>query len=368
MTARSTALRIAGLAGATGSGAPLDQASAGRALAPFLESAEYTDRAHGEADSVDLVFSDRDGRFTGRTVAGHPGRPDWRPARGDRFRLALELSDWERPGQAVVMPWGTVEVDEVEATGGTAGTTVRVRCQSAAVLGSARGFRGTAASRTIAPGSSLRAVCAAAAERHGLALLFGGVDVPFPRAIEQRAEADATFLRRLCEREHHLLTVREAGPSGRVHVVVTDEATLADQDGLTVRPGGCSSWRFREALHGRFKAAECSYFDARKGEVVSATAKASDWTDAAETLRVEATVASQAEALRIATAALRRQNRAGLSGSVSLAPGAPGAASGSVVVAEGFGGYDGRYLVDTARHRWAATGGYTTDLDLVRLP
>ena len=375
MTARHAEIQIEYLPGKTGqAGAPTEGEDAARYLRSFVESASYTDHAHGRADVAELVLSDRDGRFTGRDVAvphlaGGEGVPQWPILRGDRFRLGLRLTGWYELGTPpVLLPWGTFEVDEVEADGGTSGTTVRVRLQSAALAGSASGFRGTARSATWPAGSDLFAVASDVAGRHGLGLEFVAPATPFERPVAQQDEPDAAFLARLCRREGLLMRVRETASDGGVRIVVADEGGLSGQDAYVVFPGDLARWRFSEAVHGRFKAATCSYFDPRKGEVVEATAKAPGWDDSAETLRVRATVGSEAEALRIARAALRDENRGGLSGRLTMAPGSPGVAAGSVVEARGFGRYDGRYLADVVTHRWSAGGGFTSDLDAVRLP
>ena len=369
MTARRSEIQVEYLPGRTGgAGGATSGEDVTRDLVPFVEAATYTDHARGEADAAELRLSDRDGRFSGRPVAAFPDRPAWPFARGSRFRLGLLLLDWEGPGLDVLLPWGTFELDEVKPAGGELGTAVTLRMQSAAVLGSGAGFREARASRRYPVGSTLAEVCADVAGRHGLGLEFLAADVPFGRPVDQVDEPDASFLTRLCDRAGAFLSVREAGENGPVRLVVSDEPGLADQEAVVVRPDRCSSWSFVTAVHGRFKAATCSYFDPRKGEVVEATAKSADWTDSAETLRVQATVASEAEALRVAAAALRGENRAGQPGNVRLAPGLPGARAGSVVEAEGFGLDDGRYLVDRADHAWAAADGYTTSLALARLP
>jgi len=380
MTPRSSDLRIEYLPGQTGGAAsPTSGVDADRDLRPFVTAATYTDHAHGKADTATLTLSDADGRFTGRdvdglglvAVAGGEGArgevPYWPVLRGDRFRLALVLTNWYAPGEPYLLPWGTFEADSVRASGGAA-TSLTLELQSAELLGSAAGFRKTKRSQSWPPGTELFEVAGEIADRHGLGLSFLAPTPAYPKGLEQREVSDAGFLRALCGRAGLLMRVRESTTDGGVRLVVADEAGLSGQVPFEVLPPDLSAWSFDEALHGRYKAATCSYFDPRKNEVVEATAKAPDFKDSAETLRIEATVGSEAEARRIAEAALRRENRAGHSGRLTFAQGAPGVAAGSVVEPSGFGRYDGRYLADAVTHRWDADGGFTTEANVVKLP
>ena len=361
MTARRSELRIEYLPGSTGGGGGAAPEAAPE-LVPYVEGVSVEDRSHGRADGATLALSDADGRFSGRAAEGVP---HWPISEGDRFRLSLLLVDWDAPGTSLLLPWGTFEADEVEHAGGSGGSTCTVRLQSASVLGSALGFRSTPRSEALGA-TTLQAAVVAACDRHGLGLSFLAADMPLARGLEQRAQPDAAFLRGLCERAGYHLAVREA--SAGISVVVSDEAALASGEAYRLTPEAARSWSFSRAVHGRFRAATCTYFDPRKGEAVEATVKGAGYTESSETLRVQAVVASEAEARRIARAALRRENRAGVSARLSLSPGRPEATAGSVVECVGFGSDDGRYLVDVARHRWRASGGFTTDLDLVGLP
>lgn len=369
MTARRAQVRVEYLPGKTGEeDAATSGEDATRDLVPFVEKASYTDHARGRADRAELVLDDRDGRFSGRPVAGHEGRPDWPVLEGDRFRLSLDLFDWAGPGADAVVPWGTFEVDEVGADGGVFGTRFFVRLQSAATLGSSAGFRDTRRSGSFAAGTSLAQVARVVAQRNGLGLAFLADDVEMERESVQQDRPDSTFLRELCGRYGLDVTVREAGADGGVRVVVSDEAGLADQDAVAIAPDDCQRWEFGASVHRRFKAARCSYYDPRKGEVVEAIVKDGGYDDGAETLEVQATVGSKGEAERIARAALRDRDRGRSSGRLVLSPGSPEATAGSVVAPAGFGRYDGRYLVDEATHEYETELGYTTTLTLVRLP
>lgn len=369
MPARRAQIQIEYLPGQTGeAGAATSGTDATRDLVPFVTSASYTDNARGRADAAELVLNDRDGRFSEREVADHPGRPAWPVLEGDRFRLSLALFDWERPGGDLVVPWGTFEVDEVGAGGGAFGSRFVVQLQSAATLGSSAGFRDTRRSESYPAGTTLGAVCARAASRNGLGLSFFAEDVALDREAVQQDKPDSTFVKDLCRRYGLDVSVREVGRDGGVRIVVSDEGGLADQDAVAVTPDQCERWEFGAAVHRRFEAARCSYYDPRKGEVVEALVKADGYDDNSETLQVQATVGSKAEAERIARAALRDRNRGRFSGRLVLAPGSPAASAGSVVEPSGFGRYDGRYLVDEARHRYTTDFGYTTELRLVLVP
>jgi phage protein D len=317
-----------------------------RDLSPFVRGFSYTDRSRGEADTLSVTLKDADGRFTGR--GAYAGTASWEFAPGARLTAVLtppHLSG-TRP---LVLPLGTFEVDEDEASG-PAPSLLTVKAQSAVAFGSpADGFRQRKRTVSYEGAGSLRAVCAAVAQRHGLALSYlAAADPPLGRA-DQAAESDAAFLSRLCRRFGLHLSVRSRGErqGGGLAVTVYDEGGLAGTDAVTLDARAVQGYDVPRRLGRRAAGARCDYLSAGTGKVV--TVSVGDTEAGAdgrtpEVLTIRARVESEAEARALCRAALREGARAGSEARVDLRPADLRVAAGTVVDLAGLGSRSGRRL------------------------
>ena len=99
--------------------------------------------------------------------------------------------------------------------------------------------------------------------------------------------------------------------------------------------------------------------------VISYTAVDSDAPENAQEFELKKRVKSQAEAKRLAEAKLRELNAKVMTGSMTLV-GSVKACAGTVIEVKGFGSFDGRFIVEEARHS-VGSSGYTTDIRLRRV-
>ena len=81
---------------------------------------------------------------------------------------------------------------------------------------------------------------------------------------------------------------------------------------------------------------------------------------------MSAKVASADEAKALAEKRLRLHNKYTRSASFTL-PGNPNVTAGVTVMLEGWGGWDGKYIVKQAVHAVDSSGGYTTQIKLRRV-
>jgi phage protein D len=93
---------------------------------------------------------------------------------------------------------------------------------------------------------------------------------------------------------------------------------------------------------------------------------ASAQTPTGDTLKIVGRVENSQQAIARAAAALNLHNMVFVEAAVE-GPGIPIAVSGNVFQLSGWGAFDGRYLVDTARHRIDRATGYTTAYSARRL-
>ena len=76
-------------------------------------------------------------------------------------------------------------------------------------------------------------------------------------------------------------------------------------------------------------------------------------------------VTSKAEAERLAKATLRKVNLRRVTGSLTVI-GDPSLLAGCVIACEGFGSFDGNFIIESSSHD-VGGGGYTTSLQLRRV-
>ncbi|CUI71032.1 Phage protein D [Achromobacter xylosoxidans] len=150
---------------------------------PRLQSLTITECRSDQADQLDLVLDDHDGRLE-------------LPARGVSVRVLL---GWESTG---LVDKGTFEVDEVEFSGPPDIITLRARSadmKSALRTRSARSFHGT----------TIKAIVETIAKAHGLTAVVGTFGNTKVQHIDQTDESDLAFLNRIGKRYDAVATVKD---------------------------------------------------------------------------------------------------------------------------------------------------------------
>lgn len=273
-----------------------DIALAGQRISPELgarlQSLRLTDRRGLEADQLDIVLEDHDGRLD-------------LPPRGAELRLAL---GWQGQG---LIDRGTYIVDEVEHAGAPDTLTIRAR--------SADMRQGLPGKRTQSwDDLTLRDILGTIAARHDLtprvADEFAGIRITH---IDQTDESDMHFLSRLAERFDAVATVK----AGNLLFIAAGQATTAG--GLEIPPirlhrqaGDTHRYSVtdRDAYTG-VKAHWNDTAEAERQEVIAGS------DDNAKALRP--TYASREDALAAAQAEWQRLQRGGASFRLDLAEGRP---------------------------------------------
>ena len=315
-------------------------------VAPYCLSLTFTDNAHGQADDLQLEFEDRD----------HVWSSGWLPHKGERLRAAIVCHNWFAVGDSLELSCGSFTIDQIELSGPP--DVVRVRAVSAAVDTPLRRELKTRAWEH----ASLRVVAGDVAAEHGLTLRYEGDACGFVR-LDQRQESDLALLKRVAEQQGLTVKVCE-------DALVVRGAREADAQAptLDIVRGETAVSRFQFATQSSetYGAAQCDYWDPEAKELKSAGASpARGQTDqaVAQTLKVNKRVESQAEAERVAANELRQANQREWTGTVDLM-GDPRLYAGQVVQVQGWGQFDGSYLVKTATHTLNRSAGYTTSISI----
>ena len=74
-------------------------------IAPYLLSFQFSDKASGEADDIQINLEDRDKLW----------ESEWFPNKGDTIEAFFIIENWESAGKTEVQ-LGVFEIDEIEIT------------------------------------------------------------------------------------------------------------------------------------------------------------------------------------------------------------------------------------------------------------
>lgn len=307
-------------------------------LDPETTSVTYTDHLHGKADEMDLTVHDKNGLWKG----------PWRPEHGDTMTLIIN------DGQGGILPAGTFEMDEPNATGGRDGDLMTVRGLAAPVSKALRTKVTKAYER-----QETKDIVGAVAGEIGLEVQ-GKINALFHNRVTQRRERYLEFIKRLAEETGHYCNLRGNA------LIFTNFASI---DGLPpaslIYHGDRKliDYDFRFQSHETYSSGKTSYLDERN-------AKNNEYEEddprvtTGDTLRITGErLESAAHAEARLKSELHYANRNRFAGSITCV-GSVALAAGNTVELVGFGGYSGKRVIDSSSHT-LERGGYTTVAELV---
>jgi hypothetical protein len=300
-----------------------------RVLSERLLCVGITERFNEQLSEARLVFEDSDGRWRG----------SWFPKAEERLRLKLGNSEQVRD-------FGLYRIYEVNYTGDRSGERIEIL----AVSGTERLYEKRWASYRQQP---LKAVVETVAGRHGLRVVgeIGGT-----LAFEaQRNESDMAFLHRLAKRYGYVMKMEGSELIFTSHSQIDDSPSVA-----TIRRGDVKSYQFSDKAIGTYKRCVVRGFNAKTRQVLEGTAG----TGEPVLYAVESGIDSTSEATERAREHLKETNRKKTHCELTL-PGDSRLLSGMTIELNGFGVFDGKYVVEQTQHR-VERSGYETSLEGVR--
>ena len=278
---------------------------------------------------------------------------------GFSISAVIVRENWNGDGKDELLECGAFELDSVKASGPPGTVTIK-----ATSLPYAAQLRQTEKSRAW-ESYRLSGIAQQIADENGVAVLFLSAADPEYGRVEQYRESDVAFLSRLCKNAGISLKV-----SNRI-LVLFDQASYEQKPAvLTVRRGDGSYLKYdlsTGAADAKYASCRVRYADPATGRVIEGVAYAEDYKEDAKNnqqLEISARVASIAEAQTLAAARLRLHNKYARKASFTF-PGNPAVLAGVTVALEGFGAWDGTYLVSQAQHS-VGSSGYTTKATLRR--
>jgi len=314
-----------------------------RDIAPFLSALTYTDNGSGKADDLSITLDDRDENWTG----------SWMPKKGDSIKTEIIYHNWFEPNTKHVVKCGTFEVDGLSYNGPP--DVMGVQALSYPGNSSIKGERRSKSWEKV----TLRQIAYRIAAAAGYKLMFKTEDVKYDR-IDQSDETDLSFLASNCEKEGISLKI-----TNKTLVVFDDRyfESLPVVATITKRKSNIIAYSFDFQSIGK-NYASCTVSYTTTTKKLKRMIKGTYTIPGAKgpVLKLNERVSSEAEAIRKARSALRNKNKDAQRGSITLM-GDYRLAQGVTVSLAGFGGFNGKYYVETAKHT-AGGGSATTQIEL----
>jgi len=303
----------------------------------------YTDHEEDKTDDLQINLEDRDGV--------------WISELGNEVTAAIIQENWETDGGDKVLDCGIFEVDSLDYSGPPGQVTIKATSlPHRASIRSDKKSRGWEKIK-------LSAIAGEIAAKNGMNCMFESAIDPFYKRREQVQISDIVFLQGLC---------KDAGISLKASakcIILFDEADYEKKESVRKIKHGESeitSFRFgASAADTKYSKCHVSYTNPQTNETIEYTYTPRDSSGDRQTLEINERVSDREEARRLAMKRLRQKNKSEFSAEFSLV-GDTSLVAGVNVETEGFGMFDGKYIIETATHNVTGSG-YTTQIKLRRV-
>lgn len=278
---------------------------------------------------------------------------------GFLIRASFIRKNWN-DGHGDELDCGSFELDKVRVQGPPETVTIK-----ATALPFSKAVRQTKKDKAW-ESYKLSGIAAEIAKNAGMTCMFlSDLDIQYKRK-EQKQEADIAFLSKLCH---------DSGLSLKVTnniLVIFDQASYESADPImSIKRNDGSYLKYdlsTEKAQVQYASCRVSYVTP-EGRLIEATVKASDYDEKEkgnQQLEIKAKVADIGEAQKLAKMRLRYHNKFQKTISFTC-PGNPDLVSGMCVHLDGFGPWNGKYIIREAKHTLARSAGYTTQISLRRI-
>lgn len=289
-------------------------------------------------------------------------------SKGLRIQASITRHNWRGNGETERLDCGQFELDSVVASGPPATVTIK-----GTSLPYSRTIRQTKKSKSW-ESYTFSGIANEIADNNGMTCMFlSGTDPSYER-VEQYRISDIAFLQKLCQ---------DAGFSLKITnniIVVFDQATYESREPVLVikrgKEGGYSKYKLSTGENNVYTSCRVRYVDP-DGNLISATAYVEDYEEKTtensdeldnknkkenQCLEIRQKVSNAEEAEALAQKMLRLYNKYEFSASFTF-PFNPELLAGLVVVLEGWGAFDRRYIIKQANHK-VSNSGSTTQITL----
>lgn len=305
------------------------------------ERLTYVDNISGELDDFSLTVEDSAHKWLGA----------WSPTADDRIIAALEVEDRYATGSVNKFKLGEFYVDEVAISGPP--SLAEIRATSNAISTDLKRTKRSRAWEKV----NLKRIAEDIAAANKLKLSYQPASNPSYDRMDQSDEADAAFLVNLCASEGFGVKIANG------KLVVFDETVYERQKPLrtisVLDTDEVIDYSFVWRSDGtRYVSCQVSYTKPKAKKPITVTYKPSAAPKTGPTLKLTASVESEAEALRHAKNELRNRNKQANIGEISMV-GDPKLMAYTVIKVADAGRYSGDYLITRAEHDVSGSGYIT---------
>ncbi len=326
-----------------------------------LISLRYTDSEEDEADDLQITLHDRAGKWLNAwlddVLIAQLNADAGAKTKGLVITAKIHCHNWTKPNEILVLDCGKFSLDDIASTGPPARNTLK-----ASALSDKNGIRSTERSQSW-ENYKLSGVGKEIAKRSGMGFIFDSAYDPFFPRKEQNDQTDIAFLKRLCVDAGYSLKISHG------KVIIFDQAKYAKLKSvatITKGDGSYTRWDLRRS-QSKVDYTHCivRYMSPVAGKLIEGEARAKDYKEDGDNRALVITnqqVHSAADARVLADKLLRARNKFEKTGRFTL-PGNPSLVASEGIDLEGWGAFDGRYIIKRTVHD-VSSGGYKTDMEL----
>lgn len=305
-------------------------------ITPFVLAVTYTDYEHGKSDEIEVQIEDRDNLW----------KSSWYPTKGDILDLKIGYQD------EPLLPCGSFEIDEIEVSAPP--DVVSLRGLATSIKKALRQENTKAYEQ-----KTLKQIASEIALKHGFTVVGEIKDIKIKR-ITQKQERDLAFLKRLAEDYGYVFKIAD----NKLVFYAIDKLESAGVVFMIDRKDMISV-NLRDKTHELYKACEVSYHEPKSKKLITHTVKA-DGIVKGDVLKLNERCENKEQAIEKAKAALRAKNGLQTEGTITVI-GNPKLVAGSNIEITGLYTLDGKYHIQSSRHRIDRASGYTTELEVKRV-
>ena len=310
-------------------------------VARYVTSFSYTDHEGGKADDLQVSLEDSAGLW----------KKSWFPAKGAILTARIQSNFKNEQKQ---LNCGMFAIDEISFQGPP--DTIDIKGVSNFTAKSLKRETKTRGWEKI----SLKDAAARIAIEHGLTFYYDSSEVVMYERLDQREESDLSFLKRLCDNLDFNLKV-----SGEKLIIFESKRFELAEPVFTIVRGSSAigSYNFATKTYDIYQGCQVQYFEPLSKQIRSHVYYPPDTPLAGQLLKVNQRMENLAAAISKAKSMLRRKNKLEVTGSFDLM-GDPVLLSGLTGMVNGFGVFDGKYIISEAGHVQDRSQGYRTNIKI----
>ena len=317
----------------------------------YFLSLTYTDNQEDETDDLQLTLQDTSGIWEAEWLneivdAAVAGAAESQLA----ISAVMVRQNWNGDGADDVLETGTFMLDKVDCSGPP--STVKISASSLPYSSQIRQTKQTKAWESY----TLSGIANEMSGANGMVCMYLSERDPFYSRVEQYQASDIEFLQKLCH---------DAGCSLKVTnktIVIFDQADYESRDAIrTIKKGDGSYTKYKLLVSTndvQYASCRVWYNDPATGACIEGVAEAdaeSKKKDDGQVLEIHARVSSIGEAKELAAKCLRLYNKYARTVQFTF-PFEPEFLAGLNIKLDGWGGWDGKYIITQARHTIGQSG------------